>query len=491
MLAKKGLLLLAIVVLCRGLCWAEDAPRVFITAVITDASQILSDSEIESVTGGYVGRDITIANLNEMVGEINELYQDKGFITAKAILPAQRVENGVVRIRLVEGRVGKVVVEGNRATAASYFTKRIRLKPGDLIRLDEITKELRYFNRVNDDQVGVQLTPGEEFGTTDCILIVQEAQNQRMVFVDNGGRDETGLVRLGATYVHSHVFGHGDPLTISGVWAQGTLVGSISYRVPVGVRGARFTIGYDSTQIDVLSPGFEDLEIRSCASDLHMEFSYPLAVTPTLRVWGPIQLHHKRSNSTFSGASLVGSVIRTAEAGLLVQWEGSGMVGYGQCGYQAGEIKLENDDAEGKGSPFSKGSCSFTGQAALADKYLLTIRGVLQETNDELPSSEKLSIGGASTVRGYPEGALTGDRGYVTSVELEVPISSRLSGSVFLDHGGVFAANGSVAANGSGHLTGMGVGVSVRVLPGLSCKMAYGMSQQRSPRWHVSLQASL
>jgi hemolysin activation/secretion protein len=486
---RRGLFLLTIIGLCSGPCWAEDVARIFITEIITDTSQILSESEIESVTSRYVRRDVTITDLNEMVGEINELYRQRGFITAKAILPAQKIENGVVRVRLVEGRIGRVVVEGNRSAAASYFTKRIRLTPGDLIRLDRMTNEVGYFNRVNDDQVNVQLTPGEEFGTTDCVLVIQEARDQRIVFIDNAGRDETGLIRLGATFVRSHLFGHGDPLSVSGVWAQGTLAGSVSYRVPIGVRGARLTIGYDGSQIDILSPGFEDLDIKGYSSDVHMEFGYPLVVTPKLRVWGPVQLHHRSSNSTFSGASLVGSVVRTAGVGLNVQWEGSGLVGYGQCDYQVGETKLENGD--GEGDTFSKGDCSFTGQTALANRLFLTVRGAVQETKDQLPSSEKFSVGGASTVRGYPEGALIGDRGFFASVELEAPMGSRLAGIVFVDHGGAFAATGSGVAHESGHLTGMGVGVSARILPGLSCKVAYGMSQQRSPRVHVSLQASL
>ena len=152
-----GLLLLAIMGLGSGPCWAEEALRVFITEIIADTSEILADGEIESITQRYVGREVAIADLDEMVEEINALYRQRNFPTAKAILPAQKVEDGVVRIRLVEGRIGRVLVEGNASSKASYFTRRVRLTPGDLVRLDDITSEVVRFNRVHDDQVAVRL----------------------------------------------------------------------------------------------------------------------------------------------------------------------------------------------------------------------------------------------------------------------------------------------------------------------------------------------
>ena len=95
--------------------------------------------EIQSVTHS-IGRSVTVEDLNQMVEEINELYHAKNVVTAKAILPAQTVTDGVVRVRLVEGRIGRFFVEGNKKAVAGYFTDRIRLVPGELVRLDDIAE---------------------------------------------------------------------------------------------------------------------------------------------------------------------------------------------------------------------------------------------------------------------------------------------------------------------------------------------------------------
>lgn len=470
---------------CAVVCLSQGPPSVVLADVLMDPSEILSEEEIQSVTHRYIGRSVTVEDLNQMVEEINELYHAKNVVTAKAILPAQTVTDGVVRVRLVEGRIGRVLVEGNKKAVAGYFTDRIRLVPGELVRLDDIAEEVARFNRVNEDQVAVQLGPGEQFGTTDCLLVVQEVPDQLLTFVDNSGRDDIGLIRTGLTLALRHLHGRGDHLTVSVVFAEKTFAISASYRIPTGVRGARLTIGADKSDVSVMTPGFGGLGMKGHLSGSHIEWSCPMIAGPEFVLWGSVRLQSKRSSSSLEGTTLLSSTARTAGAGLNAHRVEQGFSWQGGCEYVYGMV--EPGFGGNDSSTFSKLRASLTWQKALSDRCLLTLRGALQIAQEQLPSSELFSVGGASSVRGHTEGELIGDQGFFGSIEFSTPIAEQHRGSVFLDSAGALAAGGSGMPGSTTRIASVGIGLS-GTLAGVEYRLAYGMWHGRAPGFHASLQ---
>ena len=67
-------------------------------------SEILKQEEIQAVAQSYIGRQITLKDLREMADKITDLYKEKGYMTCGAVLPPQRIHEGVVEIRLIEGK---------------------------------------------------------------------------------------------------------------------------------------------------------------------------------------------------------------------------------------------------------------------------------------------------------------------------------------------------------------------------------------------------
>ena len=82
-------------------------------------SAILNQDEIQAITDGYIGRQITAKDLLEMTDKITALYREKGYMTCGAMLN-RRIHDGVATIRLVEGKTEAVSVSGNRSTKTSY-----------------------------------------------------------------------------------------------------------------------------------------------------------------------------------------------------------------------------------------------------------------------------------------------------------------------------------------------------------------------------------
>jgi hemolysin activation/secretion protein len=123
----------------------SDATKIAIVMVVPGPSEILAADEIRAITSKLEGRTVGVDELQQAVDQINQLYAEKDCITATAVLPPQTVTDGIVRIQLVEGRVGEILVEDNQYTRDSYFLDRVRMKPGDLVRLDQIEGDLIYF----------------------------------------------------------------------------------------------------------------------------------------------------------------------------------------------------------------------------------------------------------------------------------------------------------------------------------------------------------
>ena len=66
-----------------------------------DKSEVLTEKEISEIINKYEGKEILIKDLYKIVSEINSLYEEKGFIVCKAILPEQTIKKGIVKIEKV------------------------------------------------------------------------------------------------------------------------------------------------------------------------------------------------------------------------------------------------------------------------------------------------------------------------------------------------------------------------------------------------------
>src|SRR5690606_26407148 len=114
---------------------APKAIRFKVNAIEFSASEILAAAELEAIARDYRGREISLAELQELAERVNDLYRAKGVVTARAVIPPQDVSDGVVRIRLVEGRYGELSLRGNENTSAGYVTWRRGQTPGSLVDL--------------------------------------------------------------------------------------------------------------------------------------------------------------------------------------------------------------------------------------------------------------------------------------------------------------------------------------------------------------------
>ncbi len=480
-----------------------DGTEILVTRIVTNSSEVLSPEEIRTITGGYEGKRITIRGLSEIVNKINDLYRAKSNVIAKAILPPQKVENGVVNIQLIEAKIGALKVENNKYTRSGYFLSGISQQSGELIRVDALERDLQFFNGTNDVSMTVELKPGREVGQTDLTLKVLEPKNYNLlIFTDNAGREATGLYRIGAFLSDYSVLGYRDALTLGGIWANGTLGRSASYNIPVSPYGTRFGVSYDYSTINILPGTFQSVDVAGDSSDLGLTLRQPLLVRERTKVGAHLGFHVKKSATEFAAVTV--SSVRGETYNLGLDFTSFGSGGY----WYASAIATTGLYTNGVDKDFFKGNAIVIRQQALAESVLGIFRagGQFSDT-DLLPSAEQFQLGGVSTVRGFPEGLLSGDDGYLLSAELQFPFFFRELGGIalkdmlrnyaFIDHGGAFpfkGAGNSITSND--YLTGAGFGVIMNLSKYLSGKLSVGFpigvrdDEQRTARIHFYVQSS-
>lgn len=494
---------------------AETKPKgpgrvIFIKKILTNPSEILTSEELQKIIHPYEGKQTSIHDLFEVIEKINELYRAKKIIAAKAFLPPQKVEGGIIKIRLIEGHVGKIEVEGNKATKDSFFENRISLKSGDLIKLDTLEKNIIYFNRTNDVQIRAELKPGEEFGTTDCVFKTEEPQKYyAALFFDNAGREDVGLERLGMYLSNNSLLGYRDVLTIGASKADGTNSGNVSYNFPINTLGTRIAASYGFNQIKIRSGPLEHFDIKGDSYDIGLDLSHPLYVERRWKLSGMVGYHKEKSNTEFAGVPLSDIKARCYIFGfdfhsdddygswdVFHRFTHANSLTYGT---------VEND------RQFLKYYFSAARLQRLKDKYIAIFRGSAQWADSHLlPSFEQFQVGGQSTVRGYSEGALIGDRGYTLSAEFIFPLPFRnekifnlllkdnVKGVAFIDHGAAFPYRpdgNSVQSND--FITGVGFGITFKFSKYFTGRLNLGIplrnvgeSDYKDVRFHFYLQSN-
>lgn len=444
---------------------AHDAPQpsgqtLLLKRVDITPSAILSTAELATIIHTYEGRKVTIKDLAAMVQQINGLYKTKNYLAAEAVLPPQKVASGIVHVQLVEARIGKVVVENHEHTKASYFTHRIALKPGDLVRLQELEKSLAYLNATNDVKVRAVLEPGEQFGTTDLHLKVQAVQDDSTsISYDNAGQAAVGRERLGVTQTYGNLFGYRDPLSVGTYWSNGLAAGFASYTFPISDSGLRLGPVFSYDSIQVRASKLQKLAVNGSFYDASFRLSRPLIANSHFSFSAYVAPHFQESELKSENLPISRVEVRSFESGGTLQ-------SFGKYGIWQADLALMvgDDNASGRNF-FSKYDGTITRMQVIKNGIVAIFRaqGQAKAGNPApLPPSEQMQIGGLSTVRGYPESELIGDNGYAISAEVDTPIPlgrmkflgmplrERFKSAWFIDHGGVIAGRHTTLLTGAG-----------------------------------------
>ncbi len=472
---------------------------VFVNSVEVAPSEILTKEEINKLVQPIVGKNVFIEDIQRVIDSINNLYAEKGFVTARAFLPEQTVENGNIYIALTESRIGSITVQENRWTKDGYITSRLPQKEGDLFDIVELEKDILDFNRYND---GIKLTAnlkaGQKPGTTDVEVVADETFPFHIMGIfDNAGRYNTGSLRGGAMIYADSLFGHRDRVSLGSYFSKGAQSPFFDYNFPVNKKDGRVGFMYSSTFAKVKYGALTDIfDLRSAGQQYSLYYMQPIIRKPGFELKTYAAANYKRSRTDmglvpFPEIDLPASIdnITSLEVALMLRKDTKYGIWYlNQDAYYS--FPIFNSDRDNNYFKYS-------GSVVRLHDFSHGIIGQLRANyqivpgDKQIPYLDMMQTGGLATVRGYSEGLMIGKNGYFISGELMFPILPReitsprsgekipflgkyVKGAVFADTAGIFPAASEDYMQGSYFAASLGAGLRIQLPADLSARLYWG-----------------
>ena len=428
--------------------------------VIWNPSEILTKDQIQAVTASYIGKQVTLKDLREMADKITNIYRDKGYMTCGAVLPPQRIHDGVVEIRLIEGKTGTVNLTGNRYTKTGYIMNRINLKPGEIANTEKLNRDLRWFQGTNDVQLRVVMKPGAEEGTTDYDIMAFEPQNQSVtLYTDNDGYESSGRWRAGIFYNMKSVSGHRDSLRAHFIGSRGTKAWSLGYSVPISRKGMRLELDYSGNKTKVVKGELEPLGVEGKSNSYSLTWRAPFHVTEKSRHEAGLQYVHQKSETDLGHGQVqwVDDRIQRVIPYVSFTHYGKDSVLYHKHSFVW--ARRQDIDGESDTGKLYRLSSFWQKRNANGQFWQARLDGQFG-SGDNLAASDRFFVGGVNSVRGYEEGFIGGSRGISMGLEYHIPVdkAKRIFVYPFFDWGTV----GGYAAPENNKLMSAGLGIEAR-----------------------------
>ncbi len=146
----------------------------------------------------YTGTNVDFPRLREGLVQLQTRYRDLGYPTISVTLPPQKLTNGVVQVKVVEGRLSKIDITGNHYYSDNNVRRALpSLTTNILLNTNWFQPELDQANANRDRQIYPVIGPGPDPGTTELTLKVKDQLPLHgRVEINDKSQPGTPLLRL-------------------------------------------------------------------------------------------------------------------------------------------------------------------------------------------------------------------------------------------------------------------------------------------------------
>ena len=473
----------------------SDQEKIFIRKIEFQGTDSISDEELARCVDGYLGQELSIKDIYKVCDCIEQYYASKGLFLARAYPPPQKIQNETLIIRVLEGCLGAIHVEGNHYYSTDFILRYFRSLQGKPLSEGKFVRALMLLNENSDLSAGAVFEKGTEIGTADVTVRVMDKRPIHLYLNENNyGRKLTTDSRFGGRVDYGSLGVYGDLLSIAevvGFPLNALYFTDVRYIVPLNANGTFFELAYlfskfkieelmslhlkGNSQIATVKATHGLTRTRDLSIDLSAYFDFKQIENFTLGHLSSLDKLRVLGTTAFFDIydPLQGRDFLTirAEMGLPdFLW-----------GLKAIDSKSSR---RGGGGRFVKMNADYDRLQKLPWSSVLYLHASGQWSPYKLTVPEQIYIGGSDTVRGFSLATGLGDSGYYGNLELRVPIPFLADKRFFMakktwrevvqvvgfiDTGGVFFHSGPDLC-----LTGAGFGVRIDGIWRLSLSLDVG-----------------
>lgn len=470
---------------------AEESLTFTIRSFVVEGNTLLDSDTIDQVVAPYVGEKRNFGTVQQALDALEKAYADIGYSTVLVTLPEQRLQDGNVKFKVVEGRLSGIAVDKKTYFSEENILRSLpSLKLGETPNIDRLSTNLSVIGENPAKRVNVVFKPGEEDGEVIASVKTLEQNPVRFALtLDNTGTIKTGIFRLGLSAQHANLFGLDHILTAQAITSPETdhyndvQIFAASYHIPLYEWDSSldFIAGYSSVDSGQVKTSVGDFAISGSGNvyEVHFTKNLPkfgdweqkLSAGFSYRVFKTdVKLVSTTQNLvpplTIHPFDLTYSVLNTGSS-------------YNVTGYMSlvknapfGTHGMTDDFTQFGARPHSKASY-FLARYGFDTNYIFKngwqarLKFSGQATNDLLIPGEQFGIGGRDSIRGLDERAFANDHGYQITTELYTPeFGSRyfsedikMRALVFSDTGKVIRNHPEVDETTATQVTSYGFGI--------------------------------
>ena len=404
-----------------------------LTGVNFQGNTVFPDQRLQDMAAPYIGHPITLAQVYELADKVTAAYRSKGYILAQTIVPAQKVTDGKLTLKIVQGYIDRVNIQGNAGGARDYLEAYgARIKAERPLTAEVMERELLLVSDLTGFTVRSVLTPSATAqGAADLTLVVDSKPVDAYFAVDNRGSKYLGPYEVMAGVFANDAFGTGGRFGINAVVTPNSgpemAYGALSFDQPLGDDGMRLftTVSYTHTK-----PGsiLATLGTSGKALNGDMALSYPFTRSRDFNFSGTAGVsYHDVSSKNALIDPLFSDHVRAIYAQLYINalddWGGystlSGRVTQGVDVFGATKKSSANKSRVGASGDYTRANFDASHEHPLFEDVSVLLAASGQTSfGKPLLASEQYSLGGYSFDRAFDPSEITGDSALAGKVEL-------------------------------------------------------------------------
>ena len=409
---------------------------------------LITQEQAQEVLKPFTNRKLTFDQIKEAGSAITGLYSQMGRV-AQAVVPPQDVVNGQIWIKIIEGKVGNVIIDLDKGSPSRLKSEVIQKfiyannEPGSFIDLNGLERSLALLNETPGNEVNGELSQGDQEETSNIQVNAKDTGLfAGRVDASNYGANNTGVGQVAANLSLNNPSGNGDQATLDVIGSQGSVYVQIKYGMPVGYDGWRVSAGVSALDYKSLS-SFSSTITQGTSQVYGLYSTYALERGAKSNKTVVVNFENKNYNNLTSGQQTSNYQINNLSAGLngnhffdqaYVNWGATATLGH----LSINNTTQANNDTQGAATQGYFGKLSFNGsvtQSLQIDRTNVMASIYGQLANKNLNSAEQFYLGGPYGVRAYPVAQGGGSQGTIASVEMTHTYENQLQLGAFFDAG--------------------------------------------------------
>lgn len=441
--------------------------------IYINGATLISHNKRKQFELSYANQCVGMDKINQLINEISDWYIQQGYITSRAFITEQDLSHGELQIAVLEGRLEKIHLEGASSRQLKMAFPGLE---GGILNLRDIEQGMEQINRVRSQPVQIEILPSQKPGYSVVNLTATpEFPLSASVNFDNSGQKSTGTGQFSGSLTGNNLLGLADRWLVSGGRSSDFSSShdaqnfQAAVSVPYGYSLFDYSYSWSNYLSTIKNNGFNWASTGDSVTH-RLTASHVLFRNGDIKTGASVGLTHQISNNYLNDAKLDSSSRKLSSLlfGINHTQKILGGIATFNPMFSHGVPWLGAEDDHGKNSSLPKaefkkwsGNGSFQLPVTQDMWWLTSVYG--QWSPDRLYGSERLTIGGESSVRGFKEQYLSGDNGGYWRNELNytlftLPFIGQVSSVAAFD-GGWLQKDGKDPW-ASGTLWGAAVGLS-------------------------------